>query len=43
MNAKFIVIDPAYCDIIVQRWIDYRKRKGLSANVTKNGIDIDEW
>jgi DNA modification methylase len=37
-----IELDPAYCDIIVQRWIKYRKKLGKDCKVTRNGILIDE-
>lgn len=32
-----VEISPAYCDIIVRRWINYRKKMGKDAIVMKNG------
>jgi DNA modification methylase len=29
--------DPRYCDVIVRRWIRYRKEKKLSFNILRNG------
>ena len=31
-----IELDPAYCDMIVDRWQRYRKNKGLDSKVVKN-------
>ena len=32
-----IELDPAYCDLIVDRWVRYRKSKDLDSTVIKNG------
>lgn len=32
-----IELDPAYCDLIVDRWVRYRKSKNLDSIVIKNG------
>lgn len=37
-----IELSPAYCDIIVQRWIDDRKKRGLSSDVIKNYEKYEE-
>jgi DNA modification methylase len=36
-----IELDPAYCDIIVQRWIAFRKKNGKDFTVLKNGEKYD--
>lgn len=33
-------IDPGYCDIIVQRWVNYRKKNNLPATVKLNGEEV---
>lgn len=35
-------LDPAYCDIIVERWIKFMNKKGVDAKVILNGNKI-EW
>ncbi len=35
-----IELDPAYCDIIVDRWVKYRRKNGLDYTVTLNDHDI---
>jgi DNA modification methylase len=35
-----IELDPAYCDIIVDRWVKYRLKNNLDATVTLNDHDI---
>lgn len=42
-KAYCIELSPAYCDIIVNRWIKNRKNNGLSAEVKKNGIVCKEF
>ncbi len=37
-----IELDPAYCDIIVSRWVKYRRKKGEESKVVLNGNEI-EW
>lgn len=37
-----IELSPAYCDIIVNRWIKYRKKNGLSHKFKVNGIEKEE-
>ena len=32
-----VELDPSYCDIAVQRWVDCRNRQGLDSSVMKNG------
>lgn len=36
-----IELDPAYCDIVVDRWIRYRKKLGKNAKVILNNKEID--
>lgn len=38
-----IELDPAYCNIIVQRWIKYRKEQGLSHEIKRNGSACKEF
>lgn len=35
-----IELSPAYCDVIVNRWINHRKKQGLSCEFTKNGVTL---
>lgn len=35
-------LDPAYCDIIVGRWVKYRKKQEKDCTVIKNDVEI-EW
>jgi DNA modification methylase len=35
-----IELDPAYVDIIVDRWVKYREKNGLDAKVTLNDHDV---
>ena len=30
-------IDPVYCDVVVNRWIKFRKKNGLPHEFSKNG------
>jgi DNA modification methylase len=30
-------LDPSYCDVIVKRWIRFRKEKNLTFNILRNG------
>jgi DNA modification methylase len=43
LNRKCIGIElsPVYCDVIVNRWINYRKKNDLSCEFTCNGIRMD--
>lgn len=41
-NAYCMELDPAYCDIIVSRWIRYMRRKGSDISPILNGQSI-EW
>ena len=38
-------LDPAYCDVIVRRWVKYMKENGKKYTVKRNGKDItnDDW
>ncbi len=36
------MLDPAYCDIIVDRWIKYRSKIGKDITLKLNGKTI-EW
>ena len=38
-----IELDPAYCDIIVQRWVNYRKKQGKDFSVIKNEKECNEF
>lgn len=38
-----IELSPAYCDIIVRRWINYRKKNGKDATVKKNDELTEEF
>lgn len=38
-----IELDPAYCDITVDRWVRYRQKNGKEATVTKNGSPCDDF
>lgn len=38
-----IELDPSYCDIVVQRWINYRKKIGKDAKVLKNGQECKDF
>jgi DNA modification methylase len=44
LNRKCFAIelDPAYCDIIVDRWVKYRKKCGKDATIVLNNQQI-EW
>lgn len=44
LNRKCIGVEisPAYVDIIVNRWINWRKKHGLEHNFTKNGKPMQE-
>ncbi|MGD2065730.1 MAG: DNA methyltransferase, partial [Candidatus Bathyarchaeota archaeon] len=35
-------LDPAYCDMVIERWIKYKKKHNLPFNIIKNGEKI-EW
>lgn len=37
-----IELDPAYCDIIVERWTKYMKKCNKEFNIYKNGVLLDE-
>ena len=37
-----VELDPAYCDIIVQRWVKYRKKLGKETIVKRNGQEIND-
>lgn len=34
-------IDPAYCDIVIMRWINHSKKNGTPFVIKRNGIEID--
>lgn len=36
-----IELDPAYCDVIVQRWLNIRKKEGKACEFFKNGVLLD--
>jgi len=36
-------LDPSYCDVIVRRWIKFRKEKGLTFNILRNGEACSEF
>lgn len=38
-----IEISPAYCDIIVKRWVNFRKKNEKSFRVIRNGLEIEEF
>ena len=38
-----IEISPAYCDIIVKRWINFRKKNGKDCTVKKNGKICEDY
>ena len=38
-----IELDPAYCDIIVQRWISYRKKLGLDYKLMRNAEICEDF
>jgi DNA modification methylase len=38
-----IELDPAYCDIIVERWVKYRKKIGKATTVLKNGNECEDF
>jgi DNA modification methylase len=38
-----IELSPAYCDIIVKRWVKWRVKKGLSVDITLNGEKCIEF
>jgi DNA modification methylase len=38
-----IELDPAYCDITVQRWVNYRNKVGKEPTVIKNGIKCEDF
>jgi DNA modification methylase len=38
-----IELSPAYCDIIVKRWIAFRKKAGKDCPITKNGEKTEEY
>lgn len=33
-------LDPKFCDVIVRRWVNYRKSKNLPTDVKRNGVDF---
>jgi len=38
-----IELDPSYCDVIIDRWINYRKKMGKDFSFKKNGEFVIEW
>jgi DNA modification methylase len=38
-----IELSPAYIDIIVNRWINWRKKQGFPYSFKKNGIEMEEF
>lgn len=38
-----IELSPAYCDIIVKRWMKYRQKAGKDTVVKKNGEITQEF
>jgi len=36
-------LDPKYCDVIVQRYVDYRHEKGEPVEIYKNGVIDNSW
>ena len=38
-----IELDPAYCDMIVQRWIKYRNKLGKDSKIMKNGQICEDF
>lgn len=37
-----VELSPAYCDVIVKRWIDCRAKKGLSCEFKCNGVTMND-
>ena len=42
LYVKHIEIAPVYCDIVISRWVKYRKKNGADATVKRNG-EMIEW
>lgn len=42
-NCFGMELSPAYCDIIVKRWIKYRESKGMPASFKRNGIEMNKF
>jgi len=42
LECYMIELSPAYCDVIVNRWINYRKKNGLSCEFSKNGVTFEK-
>ena len=40
-NCFMMELSPNYCDVIVQRWVDFRRKHGKDAVVKRNGEVID--
>jgi DNA modification methylase len=38
-----IELDPAYCDVIVDRWIKYRLKQGKEAKIIKNDKELKDF
>jgi DNA modification methylase len=38
-----IELDPAYCDLIVQRWVNFRKKSEKDHEVLKNGEECEDF
>src|SRR5271155_537378 len=38
-----IELSPAYCDVIVKRWINHRQKQGRNSFFTKNGTEFKEF
>jgi DNA modification methylase len=38
-----IELDPAYCDIAIERWVKYRKKLGKDCSVIRNGQQIEDF
>jgi DNA modification methylase len=34
-----IELDPAYCDVVIKRWIKYRQKQGKTYSIIRNGIE----
>lgn len=37
-----IELSSAYCDVIVNRWLNYRKKNGLSCEFSRNGVVLEQ-